>query len=223
VADGGSTWIKSHADLAGAIADGLLGAAANGAGGIELWVAAVPGRVLDLPFYESAGLLLEAADQTEDQTGDTPGATPAAFLSDAVDTYMAAGRAVIAADGEGGISAPDGGAVLIGLDDGFNRLREGSGDDVMYGGTGPDQFVWAVGRGGAERDTILDLDFAEGDVLRVADGGSTWIKSHADLAGAIADGLLGAAANGTGGIDLWAVAAPDRVLELPFYDHFDFV
>ncbi len=145
--------------------------------------------------------------------------TPERRLAAAVAAYEAAGMAVVeAVPGKDDLIAPGGGAVLI-SGGSFNRIREGAGDDVMYGGAGADQFVWRISRTGAERDTILDLDFSDGDVLRLVDtGGSTWIKSDADLSAAIDSGLLAARSNGAGGTELSLAAAPDRVLDLLFHD-----
>ncbi|MGS4946673.1 M10 family metallopeptidase, partial [Meridianimarinicoccus sp. RP-17] len=208
----GSIWIKSDADLSAAIDSGLLTARSNGAGGTELALAAAPGRVLDLAFHVHPDSGPAAPDTPDIST------TPESLLAEAVAAYTAAGRAVIeAVAGDDEVKSPGGGAVLIG-DDGFTRLREGTGDDVMYGGAGPDHFVWNVARADAERDTVLDLDFAGGDVLRLSQAaGSIWIKSDADLSAAIDSGLLTARSNGAGGTELALAAAPGRVLDLAFH------
>ena len=148
------------------------------------------------------------------------------LLNKLIQKYADAGQAVIqGTTGDDVLRAKAAGSVLVG-GDGNDRLRESSGDDVLAGGAGADQFVFDLRTaGGPSRDVITDLDFTEGDVLRILwnlpDGGIR-LQTLADLDLAIQSGLLDVVEQPDGqSVTIAAAIAPDRVLELAFLDGMD--
>jgi hypothetical protein len=145
-------------------------------------------------------------------------------LAQSVAEYRHQGLTVVQADdGNTEIWADTEGSVLVGSES-SNRLHESRGSDVMYGGAGEDQFIWDLRRDSAEHDIILDLNFAEGDALGIVENsGNSWLLSDAALASAITSGQIEARQTDAGVLELWTPTAPERILELASYDHFEFV
>lgn len=145
------------------------------------------------PAHEDTG-----ADVLEDAARDAPApitATITAYnLHDTAlqDAFIDNGGTVAIADISGAVLRAGGGDALLIGGDGDDRLRAGTGDDILFGGAGADQFVFDLRNGkGAGENRVLDLDFSEGDSLRIlVDGGQTWLRSADDLDKAVADGTL---------------------------------
>jgi hypothetical protein len=178
---------------------------------------------LALNDYVDLGSIMPKLVDLDPVIPDTIDITLVAAIAD----YQASGKAVVYSSATSDeVKSPGWSAVLVG-GDGFDRLREAAGDDVMYGGAGPDQFVWdlrGTARSRSEHDTILDLDFAEGDVLRIMqDSGQAWISSLATLTAAIENGTLAGGITHNGELELWLPTASSRVMELALNDYVDIV
>lgn len=126
---------------------------------------------------------------------------------------------------------------IISGDDGKNTLKARSGSDILIGNDGADTFVLDLRKNtDAGRDIVVDLDFGEGDRLRLmaqdadtfvtpggddttlyvsSSGESVFINSVADLQALIATGQAEAHASTiSDGVSVSFDAAPDRMLEI---------
>jgi hypothetical protein len=133
------------------------------------------------------------------------------------------------ADDEGGaLWADPGGSLLIGSDTAFNRLRDRSGDDVMLGGAGADQFVFDMRHDGtAQTDRVLNLDFSQGDALRFLPGDGArglWFRSEDDIRAAIDTERLFATHDADAGfLGLSLAELPQHVVEIDLHDGFTWI
>lgn len=138
--------------------------------------------------------------------------------------YSDAGLEVIqGSDSADVLSGSPKGAVLIG-GGGGDRLRDGKGDDVLAGGDGADQFVFDLRTAtGPSHDIVTDLDFGEGDVLRVLLPDRTlWLRSLADLDAALDAGTVTVAGVAEGdGVAIALAADPGRIIDLAFLEGAD--
>jgi len=122
------------------------------------------------------------------------------------------------------IWADRGGSLLVG-DDGWDRLRDRGGDDVMHGGAGPDQFVFDMRHTDhAQTNRILDLDFNDGDVVRFMTGNSAeriWMKSVDDIQAAVDSGVLTATLDADdSALQLSLARLPQHVVEIDLHAGF---
>lgn len=122
------------------------------------------------------------------------------------------------------IWADRGGSLLVG-DDGWDRLRDRVGDDVMHGGAGPDQFVFDMRHmQRAQTDRILDLDFEDRDVVRFIQGDGldqVWLSSVADIQDAVAQGIMTATLDAGGtALVLGLASAPQHLVEIDLHAGF---
>ena len=121
------------------------------------------------------------------------------------------------ADPAGSLLDPGRGtAVLIG-GDGNDWLRGRGQDTVMVGGGGADTFSFDFrDPGSAARHVVLDLDWTEGDFLRLlTPEGGQFVRSQAQLDALVANGTLVAVARADGMAPLLHVAdRPGQQIEL---------
>ena len=149
-----------------------------------------------------------------------------------------AGDNLVLANASGIARGNDGDDVLVG-DNGGGTLYGGTGDNVHAGLGGADAFYFAGGQvRGTKVDTILDLDFAEQDVivLRGYDqgtfasapglvvfdgGGSATVNSLADLRALVAGSADVTSRSGGGGTEVLRIVQDGAVHEIRLegYDH----
>jgi parallel beta-helix repeat protein len=149
-----------------------------------------------------------------------------------------AGDNLVLVSANGVARGNDGDDILVG-DNRGNTLYGGAGDNVLAGLGGADVFYFAGGQvRGTKVDTILDLDFAEKDVivlrgydqgtfaaapgLAVFDGGgSATIDSLADLRALVAKSADVTSRSGGGGTEVLRIVQDGSVHEIRLdgYDH----
>lgn len=123
----------------------------------------------------------------DDTTGTTggggtagSGSTGSASLLALIDPDTTPLKVVMGTNGDDRLRGGSEDSLILGLD-GDDKIYEGDYSDVMVGGNGADIFMFDFRdvNGGQTHDIIVDLDFAQGDTLRLINGEAFYGGSRA--------------------------------------------